>query len=185
MFTPRTLSFFKQHLDQLPTNYLEIGVYQGESIKELGIAFPDKKIIGVDPFIEDGNTTHDSGIDRGNQLLSQREMTVAGIANLDNVKLYEMTSEKFYVNLTPELIEELNVGAVFIDGSHWYEDVVIDYKVALALIGNKRGIVCFDDLHILDVLRACNEFCNICGDRIIERVDLTISNSVFILKSIV
>ena len=184
MFSHDTLNFFKTHLDQLNTNYLEIGVYRGESIRDLAIAFPNKTIIGVDPFIEDGNTTHDSMVAQGGALLTQRELTFNGIKNLTNVKFYEMTSEKFYKELTPSLIDELNVGSVYIDGSHWYDDVVVDYKLALDLIGKKSGIVCFDDLHIEGVVKACNEFITICGDRITRRIDLNISNSVFVLKAI-
>lgn len=184
MFTPATFEFFKNHLKQTDTNYFEIGVYNGESIKELGQEFPDKKIIAVDPFIEDGCTTHNSGVERGNSLVSQKETALEGIKDLSNVIFHEMTSEEFYKNLNSEIIQELNIGSVFIDGSHWYDDVVNDYKLALDLIGNKKGVVCFDDLHVEDVSKACEEFKSICGDRIIEKIDLTESNSVFILSEI-
>ena len=186
MFTPLTLNFFKAHLEQLDSNYLEIGVYFGESIKELAETYPNKKIIAIDPFIEDGCTTPHSGVQRGGDLISQREMTMNGIKDLKNISFYEMTSKKFKELLTPSLIEELNVGAVYIDGSHWYEDVVIDYNLALELIGNKKGMICFDDLDSghPDVVRACNEFISICGDRIVKTIDITHSNRVFILKNV-
>lgn len=182
MFSHATLEFFKSYLNNIPTNYLEIGVYNGESIKELAALFPDKTIVGIDPFIEDGCTSHDSGVGRGESLVAQRQSTFVDIKNYKNIKFFNTTSEQFYADLTADLIGELNIGAVYIDGSHWYKDVVIDYNLALKLLGDKGGAVCFDDLHVDDVLKACNEFISVCGDRILDRINLTNSNSVFILK---
>jgi|LauGreDrversion4_2_1035121.scaffolds.fasta_scaffold80466_3 hypothetical protein len=60
--------------------------------------------------------------------------------------------------------------------SYWYEDVVVDYKLALDLIGNKTGIVCF---RVVGVKRVCDDFINLCGNKIANHIDLNISNSVF------
>ena len=48
----------------------------------------------------------------------------------------------------------MNVAAVYIDGSHHCEDVIVDIKLAMKLIGTKKGFVVFDDLHIPDVKAA-------------------------------
>ena len=31
----------------------------------------------------------------------------------------------------------MNINSVFVDGSHWYEDVLIDAELAFKLIGKK------------------------------------------------
>lgn len=53
--------------------------------------------------------------------------------------------------------ESMNISAVFIDGSHWLEDVRIDYDLTMRLIGTKKGLVIFDDTHLHDVRVAIDE----------------------------
>jgi len=164
IFTPGTLKFFQTQPFQ--GNYLEIGVYAGESIATMAKTFPKKLIIGIDPFIEDGNTSHHSGVQQGKVLQTQKDLTLKEIKNLTNIILYEETSENFYDRLTDERIEKLDIGAAFIDGSHWYKDVVIDFKLVMKLFNGKRGIICVDDLHIPDVKKALDEFIGSLGNKL-------------------
>ncbi len=50
------------------------------------------------------------------------------------------------------------IDLVFIDGSHSYEYVINDTKVALKLLGNGKGIVIWHDYGWNEVMRALNEF---------------------------
>lgn len=158
MFCLSGYNYFRTALQMSEYNYLEIGVFNGDSIAELGRAYPNKIIHGVDPFIEDGCTTHASGVNRFGALTNQRNSTHNNIAGLSNVKLFEETSASFANRLTDEMVKELNVGWVLIDGSHHYEDVVIDIKLAMRLIGNKKGGIVFDDVCVPDVGKAYQEF---------------------------
>ena len=53
-------------------NYLEIGVFDGEIISEIAKKFSSKQCYAIDPFIEDGNTSHISGIEANERLLTCR-----------------------------------------------------------------------------------------------------------------
>ena len=132
-------------------------------------SFPDKLIIGVDPFIEDGCTTHNSGVQYNNPLTSQKSNTYTNIGDIQNIKLYEMPSTEFLSGQS-EFFEELNVSAVFVDGSHHYVDVANDCKLAMDLLGKKSGFICFDDLHVADVSRAVGEFKTTYADRILNEM---------------
>lgn len=184
MFTKHVLEYVKKVLPTVEGHYLEIGVYNGESIGILGKDFPNKKIFAVDPFIEDGNTSWTSGIKIGNRLNSQRESTYNFIKDKSNVKLFELTSHDFYASLTDENIKDYNIQIVFIDGDHHYDHVTNDYKLALSIIGSKSGIIIFDDDHISDVKRAMDEFKFIARSRIVKILDLGNSSWAYEIKAI-
>ena len=158
MFCWPGFDFVKAELKNFQGNYLEIGVFNGDSLRDLSIAYPDRGIIGIDPFIEDGNTQHTSTVSRGEHMPAQKENTLANIAGRENIKLFESTSEEFYNTLTEDLVKKLDVCAVLIDGSHWYDDVKLDVKLALKLIDGKPGFIIFDDLHMDEVRRPYQEF---------------------------
>jgi hypothetical protein len=164
-------------------NYLEIGIYYGESIARLADHYPDRKIYAVDPFIEDGNTTHHSGVEEHGALTTQREHAFNLAATRPNITIFEQTSRDFYQNLNKYKIMDMRVGAVFIDGNHHYEHVTIDWKLALALLENRSGVVAFDDTGMTDVQQAMREFEQACGDRIVECIDLGRTAAVYKLRA--
>lgn len=172
MFTRFACDFFLDILKKLKGNYLEIGVYEGDALKELADAYPNKLIVGVDPFLEDGCTTHNSGVVEGGTLVNQRESALSFFKERKNILFFEMLSEQFLENLSDELIKDLNISAIFIDGSHYYSDVILDVKLALKLLDGRPGLICFDDMHVPEVLRAAQEFEQLVGDRIIDKVSL-------------
>jgi hypothetical protein len=184
IFTPKTLAFFNHYLNQYDTNYMEIGVYYGQSIKELSENFPNKLIIAIDPFIEDGNTSHHSNVQFGQPLTLPKANVLSFLSSHKNIKLFETTSVEFYKTLTEKQIQELNIGCFFIDGSHHYPDVANDYMLCLAMLQSKKGIICFDDLHLKDVQRAYNEFINIASSRISKIVDVSEISKAVILNTI-
>jgi len=123
MFATAAFNFFENCLCDIPTNYLEIGVYNGDSIQRLALAFPDKLIVGVDPFIEDGCTSHNSKVNAGERLIAQELSTKKLIKGIPNIMCFKQTSKEFFTRLPDNVVTFLNIGAVFIDGSHHYEDV--------------------------------------------------------------
>ena len=82
-----------------------------------------------------------------------------------NTQLYVMTSDQFRDELTVESVQELDVAVVLIDGNHHYDFVVNDALLALDLLGNKDGVVIFDDTDVPDVGQAFKEFMDRCGNR--------------------
>jgi hypothetical protein len=70
-----------------------------------------------------------------------------------------MTSKEFLDLLTPENINIMNINSVFVDGSHWYEDVLIDAELSFKLIGKNQGMITFDDLNNSEVKKAYDEIC--------------------------
>ena len=173
MFCKSAHVYFRENTEGSPYNYLEIGVFNGESIGLMADAFPDKKIFAVDPFIEDGFTSHTSGVDRGQKMPTQRESTLKNIAGKKNAHLIEKTSKEFAESLEDWVVQLMNVGWVLIDGSHHYEDVVIDYELAMRLIGDMPGGIIFDDVDIEGVERAHKEFIAKYGNRITSIRDIS------------
>jgi hypothetical protein len=182
MFCTSLFEHYKHSLKNYEGNYLEIGVYNGDAIKNLAEIYPDKTIMGIDPFIEDGNTSWNSNVQIGGRLVEQRKNTYDNIAGHSNIKFHEMTSKKFLENLTPELVEEYDVCCIMIDGDHRYDAVMIDIELAIKLLGDKKGEISFDDTHVTNVLEATKKFENTMFDRIVEKKDLNSNAVIYILK---
>lgn len=143
----------KQFLNANDGNYLEIGVYYGDTFFEIVKGHPNKQLYGIDPYIADGWTGQHKGV-----VLNEAEQRCdEQIKKYTNAVIFKKTSKAFNQSLTPEMIEMMNVSVVFIDGAHWYEDVMIDCELALKLIGNKKGFIIFDDLHISGVRGAISD----------------------------
>lgn len=178
--------FFLSLLKEVDTNYLEIGVFSGQGLAALGTAHPNKQFIGVDPFIEDGYTSSTSAVKVGGQLVSQKDMAHSCTADLKNVILVEQSSIDFYKELTQERVDKLNIGVVFIDGNHHYDYVKNDYMLALELIKNKAGYICFDDVapNVEGVIKAHDEFLLENKDRILWSKYADLSTVVYSLKEI-
>jgi predicted O-methyltransferase YrrM len=153
-------------------NYLEIGIFNGDSIADMARAYPGKHIYAIDPFIEDGYTSHTTKVDRDQHMPEQKANTLKNIEGFDNITLFETTSKEFAESLNKHMAQIMNVAWVLIDGSHHYEDVVVDYELAMQLIGNKPGGIVFDDVTIPGVERAHREFLEKYGDRITLTRDL-------------
>lgn len=152
-------SFFQSYLPKIPGNYLEIGVYEGDSLRDLSSVVPSKRLFGVDPFIEDGYTSHATGNSRGGHNQTQQSITEKNLEGRNNVMLHKITSKEFSEGLTEAAAQHLDITAVLIDGSHHYEDVSLDFALAKKLIGNKPGVIVTDDIcGVPDVLRAYREF---------------------------
>jgi len=142
----------------LPNNYLEIGIFSGEGIKEIAINNKNKIFYAIDPFIEDGYTVADSKVSFNEKMISQREITLNNISEISNIILYELKSKEFNDNiLTDELIQKLNIDSVFVDGDHSYQCCFDDIELALRLIGDKKGIIFVDDFDLTDVNSAVRD----------------------------
>lgn len=175
MFCVPGFELFSMALARASDNYLEIGVFNGDSIAELARRFPNKIIFGIDPFIEDGYTSDNTGVETGQHMSQQEQNTLKNIEGLDNVVLFKMTSKEFAEILTDEMVEHMSISHVLIDGSHHYDDVAIDYELSMKLLNNKPGIVIFDDADLAGVAQAHTEFVDRYQDKIDNTLDLYIS----------
>ena len=144
--------------------------FEGEGLGKVSLEVPDLTCYGIDPFIEDGHTVGRSKLSTGEYMNTQHELTLKYLEDKPNTVLHVMTSHDYRAQLTAEKIAELNIGAVLIDGNHHYEYVVNDYELAMMVIGNKAGLIVFDDLAIPDVKRAVEKFKIDFADRI-ENID--------------
>ena len=153
-----SFGYFQEHLKHSPYNYLEIG--NGDGPCKLAQQFPDKTIYTIDPFIEDGYTTIISGIQRNEKLSRQRESFLSYKASLTNIVHFEMTSFDFLQTIKgrQKEIDEMNIGNVLIDGSHHYEDVLIDIELVTLLTGKHRAHIIFDDIALPSVVKALEYF---------------------------
>ena len=148
--------FFYNTLANYPGNYLEIGVFEGFILRELARKYPDKTIYGIDPFIEDGNTTGHGGYQKGERTLNQRDKTYENIKGIPNITFFEETSREFAKRSDDEL-EKMNVSCVLLDGDHSFEDTMNDLELCNRLIAG-RGVIYVDDLGMPSVNLAVEEF---------------------------
>lgn len=152
--------FFLRELPKLPGNYLEFGVFDGETISRLAAAFPEKQFYGVDPFIEDGNTYHISGVGRGDPMPCQRQSSMDRVRGMKNVQIFIEASRDFARRFDPPNepgLLAMKLSAVLVDGSHHYEDASSDFMLAgRALEGG--GVIFFDDTYLEGVSRSVREF---------------------------
>jgi hypothetical protein len=163
---------FTMTLQRDTCNYFEIGVFEGDGLAHLARKAPHKSIFGVDPFVEDGYTSHTSGDER-DRSMNQIEITANNnIKGLENVVLFKMTGQEFADMLTDDMIEMMDIGHVLIDGSHHYEDVQVDYELAIRLLGGKPGIIVFDDANLEGVKKAHDEFVNKYSAQIDNTIDI-------------
>jgi len=172
MFCQPGYYFFNHELTYSPYNYLEIGVFNGDSIAGIAKTHPNRIIYGVDPFIEDGCTVEHTGVNVNEFMPTQKQNTEANIEGVENVVLFEMLSSELADALTDELVADMNVAWVLIDGSHHYDDVTNDYRLAMRLIGDRKGGVVFDDLNLPGVQQAYNEFLIEHAGRVSAPIDL-------------
>jgi len=147
------------YLKICPGNYLEIGVYDGVTMCSIALNNPNVTVIGIDPFIDDGHTYHE----RGTPLPTQKENCIHNISICPNIKLFDCVSELFLqkvkdsgnnkTDLEKDLFDlnKLNISVVYVDGSHHEKDIDIDVELSVLCIGNKKGIIIFDDLWNGDV----------------------------------
>lgn len=151
------IAIISQFLSSTQGNYMEIGVYDGVTFCGFAQKFSDRVCYAIDPFIEDGWTSMHSLVKQGEHLTNQYRNFVKNMDGLSNIRFYRMTSIQFNRELTPKIIQDMNVSAIYIDGSHQYADVLNDMHMAVRLIGTKKGLVLFDDIQIVDVQRAIKD----------------------------
>jgi hypothetical protein len=132
-------------------NYLEIGVFDGDNLNILSDVFPNKHFYGIDPFIEDGNTSQITHAGIGTHLSSLKLICNEKFKNKKNVTLFEIDSTIFNQDLSIEESQKFNTNIVLIDGNHNHPYVERDIDLALKLIGNKSGIFILDDIVLKDV----------------------------------
>lgn len=168
-------------LPPLSGNYLEIGVFNGTGFARIATQNSNKQCYAVDPFIEDGHTVAVSGVGQGSSLNEQKQSYLNATSDLSNTKLFEVLSSKFLQQLTPSMCEEMNVSVVTIDGDHHYDNVVIDFEIAIRLIGSKSGQIIVDDTDVAGVRRAYDEFTNKYQHRIDRKVDASSTTKVILI----
>lgn len=158
MFAQGIFNFFNDYLRSVDTNYLEIGVYNGDGCYRLAQNHPSKTIYAIDPFIEDGCTWMHSHVGTGDPLTSQRRSALNYFRQVTNIQHFDQTSESFLQQLTQEQIHTMRVRSVFIDGDHSYRGAANDLQLALRLIGAASGVIALDDINMEGVNTAVREF---------------------------
>lgn len=170
-------------LPPLLGNYLEIGVFNGTGFARVARENPNKQCYAVDPFIEDGHTMASSGVSQGSVLNQQKQSYTQETNDLSNTKLFEVTSATFLEQLSNSMCNEMNVSIVTIDGDHHYDNVVIDFEIAIKLIGSKSGQIVVDDSDVAGVFKAYEEFTYKYQHRIDRKVDASGTTKVILINA--
>lgn len=171
-------------LPKIEGNYFEIGVFNGDGFARVAKENLEKKCYAVDPFIEDGHTNASSRINTGLRMTQQRENFLKNTKDLDNITLFEMTSTEFAIQLTDQLVNDMNISIVTIDGNHHYEHVLKDFDIATQLLNNLGGQIVVDDTDVIGVSQAFNEFKEKFSSRISKEVNAGGPTRVLFFKGI-
>jgi len=171
-------------LPKIEGNYFEIGVFNGDGFARVAKENLEKKCYAVDPFIEDGHTNASSGINTGLRMTQQRENFLKNTKDLDNITLFEMTSTEVAIQLTDQLVNDMNISIVTIDGNHHYEHVLKDFDIATQLLNNLGGQIVVDDTDVIGVSQAFNEFKEKFSSRISKEVNAGGPTRVLFFKGI-
>ena len=158
MLSRHVYTVTETYLPAIEGNILEIGAFNGAGTAYIAQKFPDRIVYTIDPFIEDGYTVSASDKTQGEIMTSQRDNFIANTKDLSNVVLFETTSKDFLNICTQQMVDEMNISWVIIDGSHHYDDVIIDSELAIKVFESRSGVVVFDDLEHIGVRRAYHEF---------------------------
>ena len=160
MFCEPAYELVHSQLGTRSFNYLEIGVFNGDSIGNIARRHPAHTVYGIDPFLEDGSTYTHTQVDTNEHMPVQQANTYKNIEGLTNVVLFETTSKGFADIVSDEMVTDMDVGWVLIDGSHHYQDVITDVDLAIRVIDHKPGVIIFDDINLPGVNKAYCEFLN-------------------------
>lgn len=130
-----SLDFFFKKVDyyKKEINMLEIGSYEGNSSVFFLKYFSKLKLTCVDTFegsLEQGDKDF-------NKIYNNFKLNVSEYKN--RLKVIKNTSDNFFNNYNKEFFD-----LIYIDGSHYYQDVFNDAKNSFAVL-NKGGYLIFDD----------------------------------------
>lgn len=141
-------------------NYLETGSFNGDFVARLAKQFPEKQFYCVDPFIEDGNTTHITKVDEGRGLYEPEYLFLKNTSSLPNVALFRQTSKSFYSDSHPSFLWSLKIQTILIDGHHRFDHVINDIYLSMDLLrGVIDGLIYLDDFNTADVASAVSFAC--------------------------
>ncbi len=156
-------------LEEIPKymgNYLEIGVYEGDALKDFATRWPDKMFYGIDPFISDKDTLGHHGVPVGETLHAQKHHAHENFKGISNIVFFETTSKLFNEMMNQDTLDSMEVSVVYVDGSHTYDDTLIDLILAGKLI--RSGLIYVDDFELPEVMRAMMNFMAVNKGRIVE-----------------
>lgn len=147
-------------LEEIPKwkgNYLEIGVYDGDMLKDFSVRWTNKTFYGIDPFISDKDTVGHHGVPIGERMESQRASSYANFKDVPNIVFFEQTSISFMLEKTQDELDLMSVQVVYVDGNHSYRDTLTDLSLSEKLI-RRNGLIYIDDFDLPDVLQATHDF---------------------------
>ena len=115
--------------------YLEIGSYEGRSVIHICENYKNFNVTVVDPYLKYREIEGFSNQD----IKKTYKIFKENIKNFKNrIKFYRIKSNDFFKQ------NKQTYDLVYIDGSHFYKDVVKDFKNALNIL-NINGLIILDD----------------------------------------
>ena len=128
--------FDKENINEKKLEYLEIGSYEGRSILYICENYKKINVTAVDPY------TDYKEISKFVKNLNMENIYKNFLKNInkfsDRVKLYRSISSDFFKQNTKKF------DIIYIDGSHYFSDVMDDFQNSIKTI-NKGGIIILDD----------------------------------------
>lgn len=142
-------------------NYIEIGCFDGQNLCLVAEGIPNSIAFGIDPFLGDVFTLPSLGYEEsksGKRESISKQNLYNNIKNYKNVIFFEKTTEQFMNSISDLEIIYMNISVCYVDGCHHENFVIYDALASLKFIGNKKGVIVFDDMHNPEVLSAVSKF---------------------------
>ena len=114
---------------------MEIGSYEGRSVIYICENYKNFNLTVVDPYLKHSEIENftDQNIKKAFKIFKKN------INNFKNrIKFYKLKSSEFFTQ------NKNKYDLIYIDGSHFYKDVIQDFKNSLSVL-NINGLVIFDD----------------------------------------
>lgn len=157
-------------LDKFDGNYLEIGVYEGDMLREFALKWPERTFYGIDPFISCKDTTDHTSVPIGSRMESQRSSALANFNGIGNIIFFEVESRVFMDTMDKDTLDAMRVDVVYVDGNHSYDDTYNDLFLAKRLITGD-GMIYIDDFDLSEVLRATKQFVDLNQERVFSHFE--------------
>jgi predicted O-methyltransferase YrrM len=138
-----------------PKTIFEIGTFDGRTTMNMAHNAPDSKIYTLDLPAKDIHKT-EYRIKTADLRFIKKEVSGARFIGTK----YEKQIEQIYADSASFDYSSMenSIDLIFIDGSHAYDYVINDTKIAMKLLRNGKGTIIWHDYGWREVIQALNEF---------------------------
>ena len=138
-----------------PKTIFEIGTFDGRTTLNMSLNAPGAEIFTLDlPKKEIFKTRY--RVKTGDlTFIDKQQSGIRFIGTESEKRIAQIYADSAQFDYSKY---ENSIDLIFIDGSHTYDYVISDKKIAMKLLRNKKGVIIWHDYGWYEVIKAINEF---------------------------